>query len=141
MKNRHWKTIIERYCEPSRFKTKNELISYTIEFNRQLHLYQNSINKTESKFNFNDAMNFCNVKTKGVFYLNERSTYRVQYDDIPSFLVDLDGSDDRYTKFYVVESSDDGWVLVLYFNIHNTMDYEFINNNKILLEGNVGTLI
>ena len=141
MKKRHLKTTIERYCEPCRFKTRNDLISYTIQFNNTLKLYYNSLLKTNSKFVFNDALNFCGVKHKGIFYLDEDTADRIIYEDTPPLSQTLEKRDGKYTKFYILEGSEDKHILVLYFNIHNNLDYDFLNANKILLEGNVGIYI
>lgn len=141
MKKRHLKTIIERYCEPCRFQKRDNLISYSIELNKQLHFYRNSINKTETPFDLNDALNFCNIKTKGVFYLQVDFAEWLLYEDTPISRMKLKKRDGYYAKFYVLEGSVDGHILVWYFNIHNQLDYDFFDANRILLEGNIGVKV
>ena len=141
MKKRHLKTIIERYCEPCRFQRRDEIISYCIQLNKQLHFYRNSINKTRKPFDLNDALNFCNIKTKGVFYLQSDFAERLLYEDTPISTVKLKNRVGEYAKFYVLEGSNDGHILVWYFNIHKQLDYDFFDANKILLEGNIGVRV
>lgn len=141
MKKRHLKTIIERYGFNGSIKNKDELIRFSISFNHRLHLYRNYINKAGKEFDLNDALNYCDEKTKGTFYLDADVVYKVQYDDTPGAEVLLNGSDKKWVRFDVLEASQDGWVMVLYFNVLGQLDYEFVEDNKVLLEGNIGTII
>ena len=141
MKKRHLKTIIERYGFNSRIKTKDELIRFSISFNNRLHLYRNYITKFGKEFDLNEALNYCDEKTKGTFYLDADVVYKVQYDDTPGAEVLLNGSDKKWVRFDVLEASQDGWIMVLYFNVLGQLDYEFVDDNKVLLEGNIGTII
>jgi hypothetical protein len=154
MKNRHLKTLEERFGVNEKLKTKNDLSKKCIEFNKNLKFYYNKIKKDNSKFNLNDAFNFCSIIPKGIFYLRAKSedknTYGsvdmsdssfAVYEKVPKQVKFKTDNFMTFCKFYVIDISLDGYIWVIYEYPNSDIDYDFIQTNKILLEGNIGIYI
>lgn len=151
MKNRKLRTICERYSSLSNVDNLRDLKSIDKIFLEKLHLYKNKIFKENKKFDFNDALNYCNILPKGSFYMKGRDKNgHIDFSDVSYLCYDhprfklrkLNTPDSEdYVKFYVVEISNGGWVFIIYEEGFYDLDSNFITDNKILLDGNIGILV
>jgi len=82
-----------------------------------------------------DTLVYLNIFPKGYFYMKEDDLIIDDHLDRTS-LVSLDSSNDRYLKFYVMDSSTDGWIYYLW-NHYGEFDYWLENGDNIEIEGNI----
>ena len=149
MKNRHIKTIEEKFGFNQDFN-KNDLTKFCINLNNKIKFYRNKLMKDKTEFNLNDMFNFCEIMPKGTFYakaldntVEERMKYEfsdaayIVYEQLAK-RIKLSSIDDmEFSKFYVLEVSNDNYCLVLYEFDNNDIDIDFVCTNKILLKGNI----
>jgi len=173
-KNRHIKTLIERFGINPNIESKDQLIELTKPLLISIREYSEYCDKKRILFNLENYFKEKNIFEKGIFYLEALGSYNkedkylrgvlkdgkwtgyvdrcdaydFQNDDEfcqrVSLTSDYEEGDKEYMeyiKYYVMDSSINGWSLVL-FNYPKLpyFDYKYIKN-EILLEGNIGQFI
>jgi len=170
MKQRHVKTIPERFGVDLNYKDKNSLRIYNNELIEKVKDYLKHINF--ENFDMEDCLTFCNIFHRGVFYLtalgayDESEKYGRMIDDEWCGYIDCgdsyqfnthDGFSKRtilkskfkkgdkeymeYQKYYVMKTSVDGWSLMWYKYPNYDGYYWVFAKNNVSLEGNIGTYI
>lgn len=153
MKQRHFKSLEQRYG--THYTNRKELDEAKSLFLKNLRFYYNKINKEKSNFNLNDALNFCGIMTKGIFYMKAlceqegayylnpefgAASYILFEDTLPRSQKLCISDNMEYTKFYIFGISEDKWCYLLYFDLYNNLDYTIIETGKITINGNIGIL-